>query len=433
MKRERNGIIIKILVLTFVAIMATGVAFAWFSTTFETDNGVKFNSSEGEFVNMYAWMFNLTDEASGEATDKSGTWVAATGTNPITIDDEDDDQPGYLINAVAEYSYSLTEDNAINLDKTYYTRSGSSPNYVYTKVESPTAGNLGSYYEREKSEKYQFASLHLGNVDNLLTLSHDNYFYLRFDITNPVIQGKLALASYSITDEEFEFYDSEGINQTSVVYGRANEAGKSSLFSDMVLVECAVSDTAYTPNDDALDALFVKNYVIKNGEHYLGYNVVNSAPTLADKSSLSDAIIWTFDNNKLTFVYNDATYYLTSDNSTLSLTTTAPNIVWSNSNNKFSYVNNENTYYVTYNSSWGVSTESNDTTGTYDNYVVLVNGDPLESIFEDPKDTGYYLYIRISPDLLRCTEATDYFGEFMPCEILFDMTLEIEFRFYEGE
>lgn len=40
-----------------------------------------------------------------------------------------------------------TTDTEINTEKTYYTRSGSSGNYVYTKVESPDAANIANYYE----------------------------------------------------------------------------------------------------------------------------------------------------------------------------------------------------------------------------------------------------------------------------------------------
>lgn len=44
-------------------------------------------------------------------------------------------------------TYSKTADTAIDPWKTYYTRSGSSPNYVYTAVASPVATSLGDYYE----------------------------------------------------------------------------------------------------------------------------------------------------------------------------------------------------------------------------------------------------------------------------------------------
>ena len=44
-------------------------------------------------------------------------------------------------------TYAKTSDVALVTGKTYYTRSGSSPNYVYTAVASPDVANIGSYYE----------------------------------------------------------------------------------------------------------------------------------------------------------------------------------------------------------------------------------------------------------------------------------------------
>ena len=48
---------------------------------------------------------------------------------------------------VSGATYALTSDSAINTSKTYYTRSGTSPNYTYTKVTSPVVGSIGTYYE----------------------------------------------------------------------------------------------------------------------------------------------------------------------------------------------------------------------------------------------------------------------------------------------
>ena len=44
-------------------------------------------------------------------------------------------------------TYQQTSDTAIVAGKTYYTRSGSSPNYTYTAVATPTVANLSTYYE----------------------------------------------------------------------------------------------------------------------------------------------------------------------------------------------------------------------------------------------------------------------------------------------
>lgn len=44
-------------------------------------------------------------------------------------------------------TYTKTEDQAIDEEKTYYTRSGEEGAYVYTEVASPVVANIGSYYE----------------------------------------------------------------------------------------------------------------------------------------------------------------------------------------------------------------------------------------------------------------------------------------------
>lgn len=70
----------------------------------------------------------------------SGTFVTA-----------DTQAASMLIGAVdvtaGEVEYELTEDTDIVSGKTYYTRSGTSPNYTYTAVASPVKASLSTYYE----------------------------------------------------------------------------------------------------------------------------------------------------------------------------------------------------------------------------------------------------------------------------------------------
>lgn len=49
--------------------------------------------------------------------------------------------------------YTLTSDTSIVSGKTYYTRSGTSPNYVYTPVTNPSAASLSTYYEKSPDNK----------------------------------------------------------------------------------------------------------------------------------------------------------------------------------------------------------------------------------------------------------------------------------------
>ncbi|MBR0411063.1 MAG: phage coat protein [Eubacterium sp.] len=55
----------------------------------------------------------------------------------------DDNMPVITVNP----TYAKTSDTVIDAGKTYYTRSGSSGNYVYTAVASPVVADIGNYYE----------------------------------------------------------------------------------------------------------------------------------------------------------------------------------------------------------------------------------------------------------------------------------------------
>lgn len=50
-------------------------------------------------------------------------------------------------------TYALTSDTTVVVGKTYYTRSGTSPNYTYTVVTNPQQSALGTYYEKTDSGK----------------------------------------------------------------------------------------------------------------------------------------------------------------------------------------------------------------------------------------------------------------------------------------
>jgi len=56
----------------------------------------------------------------------------------------------------------------------------------------------------------------------------------------------------------------------------------------------------------------------------------------------------------------------------------------------------------------------------------------LENDGDSLRDFGaqanqYYIYIRFSPDLEKCFEATDHIATYMPCEVTFDVTLTLTF------
>lgn len=67
------------------------------------------------------------------------------------------------LNWIAEHgTYSLTQDSAIVSGKPYYTRSGTSPDYIYTVVAEPVASELSTYYELHLDESVQnFLASHI--------------------------------------------------------------------------------------------------------------------------------------------------------------------------------------------------------------------------------------------------------------------------------
>lgn len=60
-------------------------------------------------------------------------------------------------------TYAKTSDVAIDASKTYYTRSGTSGNYVYTPVATPDVANIGNYYEKTASGQMKYTTYIFGD------------------------------------------------------------------------------------------------------------------------------------------------------------------------------------------------------------------------------------------------------------------------------
>jgi len=73
----------------------------------------------------------------------------------------DDSMP--VTEDAATATYTKTSDQAVVAGKTYYTRSGSSPNYVYTPVAEPADANIGSYYEKTAAGKNVYTTYVFGD------------------------------------------------------------------------------------------------------------------------------------------------------------------------------------------------------------------------------------------------------------------------------
>ena len=91
-------------------------------------------------------------------------------------------------------TFALTSDEDIVAGKTYYTRSGTSPDYVYTPVDTPVKADLSNYYEATAYTTYYKA----WKVDSVVKLG-------TLDSVNQSIDFDLALnehetAAVTVTD-----------------------------------------------------------------------------------------------------------------------------------------------------------------------------------------------------------------------------------------
>ena len=74
-----------------------------------------------------------------------------------------------LITDYANSTWAKTTDVSIDPNKSYYTRSGTSPNYVYTPVASPVVANIGTYYELKPSPNANYWNLTTGEFRLMAT------------------------------------------------------------------------------------------------------------------------------------------------------------------------------------------------------------------------------------------------------------------------
>lgn len=212
--------------VTLMIVMYLNPSLGWFSNNREVDgNGMIVQAENNAFPDMKAWRFNLNDQSNGDelgdTLDKTGTWVDA-------ID-------------------SLTTTN---------------PKGILPVVEN-------NYAQGDTGEKYKYISLHLGTIDNLLTTSSDNCFYLRFDVTDELFHSA---AGFALTTSDVHVFDYNGEERTSEIAGIEDGDGNNlnilNTFVDIFQVDATISTTEYTPvtNQAAIDALFTNESRLVNGD-----------------------------------------------------------------------------------------------------------------------------------------------------------------------
>ena len=111
-------------------------------------------------------------------------------------------RPGDLLIASGD-EYKSSAGTTFDTTKTYYTRSGASAPYTYTKVTSPSAGSLSSYYENTGviQGTITWTRIAAGDIDTQYNLTYNtanNSFSLR-DTTNGNDKGTLSFAGAPIT------------------------------------------------------------------------------------------------------------------------------------------------------------------------------------------------------------------------------------------
>ncbi|MBP5289782.1 MAG: hypothetical protein J6Z79_07940 [Clostridia bacterium] len=267
-----NGALL--LIIAVLLVFSLNITFAWFYSQWNGERQLSFAASEGEDPVFYAWIYDVNNENSGETIlETTGSWrnIALSGTGD---------------GRSCEIEH-ITERNVAN------------------------------------SEKYVFTSLHMGTVDNLISLSNDNYMYLRLDVDDVVRRGRKVRLGYSLERGGVHFYDLEGVDHTAQLTNATLDD-----FISLVNVEYAVSTTKYDP-----------------------------ATTPADAASL--AALFT-DQNALGFGQ-------------------------------------------------------------------LTNGAALTDVFAAEQTNPYVLYLRFYPDLDACFDVTEFLGEYMPCETLYDLDLTLDF------
>ena len=73
----------------------------------------------------------------------------------------DDSMP--VVEDESTATYAKTTDEAVQPGKTYYTRSGSSSSYVYTKVDTPATENITNYYEKTAPGNMKYTTYLFGD------------------------------------------------------------------------------------------------------------------------------------------------------------------------------------------------------------------------------------------------------------------------------
>ncbi len=101
-------------------------------------------------------------------------------------------------------TYAKTEDEELDANKIYFTRTGTTPDFVYTAVASPSVANIGDYYEASGGIELNF--LIVQKEATIQTLKHVAPKYIPASVNQDFDGDSYAYRVYGICD----FYDNKG-------------------------------------------------------------------------------------------------------------------------------------------------------------------------------------------------------------------------------
>lgn len=94
--------------------------------------------------------------------------------------------------------YVKTKDISIDSTKTYYTRSGTSPNYTYTQVENPVVADIATYYERPYEIGFYQGGKRVAYINGDKLYITQSVVLQQMDVGNPEADGGLGQWSWKV-------------------------------------------------------------------------------------------------------------------------------------------------------------------------------------------------------------------------------------------
>lgn len=204
--------------------------------------------------------------------------------------------PNYVYSVVdnPQSVYHLTSDTAIDSTKTYYTRSGTGTEddpYVYTEVASPVVADIGAYYEKY----YEMVSIDASVKDYItsrLVVTSDG-----LSIQDPTMQTRILLSPT-------EGVVLKGANGTTI-----GKYGETAQIGDLAGFHIDIGDTYTLTTDTAIES--GKTYYTRSGDfpNYTYTEVTN--PVVADIATYYEktAEIGFYQGlNKVAYINNNQLY-----------------------------------------------------------------------------------------------------------------------------